>query len=187
VHEYDKKRQENQRLEAEVKRYQQQITALRAQIGALETSKKAAEGKLTAWRSNTVESLTAKLPMTQTKSGLASFLQTLKNKQSAIANEAVSVQRLVCQTEERLEARRKESAERRIKDAIEKAKTEGREEGLNCSVCFAKEKNVLLKPCGHVCLCQSCYVDITTQPSAAGGRCPVCQKHIEGFAIAYLQ
>lgn len=40
-----------------------------------------------------------------------------------------------------------------------------------CSVCLLGNKNIVLIPCGHVCICRECVVHVN--------RCPVCRKMIE--------
>ena len=41
-----------------------------------------------------------------------------------------------------------------------------------CVVCLSKQKQVLLLPCRHLCLCKECSTRITN-------KCPLCQKRIE--------
>jgi hypothetical protein len=43
-----------------------------------------------------------------------------------------------------------------------------------CSVCYEDGTSVILAPCGHKCVCASCFTKIMT----ATGRCPVCRRAI---------
>jgi hypothetical protein len=45
--------------------------------------------------------------------------------------------------------------------------------GLVCVMCKENAKSVILKPCLHICLCKSCFVE--KKPTA----CPTCQKPIK--------
>lgn len=48
-----------------------------------------------------------------------------------------------------------------------------------CVVCRENPKEIILLPCGHVCLCEDCAVDITES-------CPICRTHIEKKNVAYV-
>eukprot|EP01116_Phalansterium_solitarium_P012014 TRINITY_DN27949_c0_g1_i1.p2 TRINITY_DN27949_c0_g1~~TRINITY_DN27949_c0_g1_i1.p2 ORF type:complete len:174 (+),score=23.71 TRINITY_DN27949_c0_g1_i1:159-680(+) len=53
-------------------------------------------------------------------------------------------------------------------------------EGRTCVVCMAREYNVVINPCRHVCLCNECA------PKLWGSRCPMCQQPIRGLdALLY--
>jgi hypothetical protein len=41
---------------------------------------------------------------------------------------------------------------------------------VDCVVCFAAERDIVLIPCGHICLCSKCSEALTT--------CPMCFKNI---------
>ncbi|GLH00360.1 mitochondrial ubiquitin ligase activator of NFKB 1-like isoform X1, partial [Gryllus bimaculatus] len=88
------------------------------------------------------------------------------------------------------------SAERRAADAAarEATEVERRErrrrarsardrdnvpEALLCVVCRLRERELVLLPCGHVCLCEECG-------EAVGPRCPVCRAQIEKRTAAYV-
>jgi hypothetical protein len=40
-----------------------------------------------------------------------------------------------------------------------------------CVVCMDKDKNILLGPCNHLCVCQDCSVPLK--------KCPMCRGDIE--------
>ena len=48
------------------------------------------------------------------------------------------------------------------------------EEQFNCKVCFRNVSNVVLQPCNHVVLCETCETSIRNTQN--GRRCPVCRK-----------
>ncbi|KAF5292592.1 hypothetical protein FQA39_LY13925 [Lamprigera yunnana] len=48
-----------------------------------------------------------------------------------------------------------------------------------CVVCKVNPKEVILLPCGHVCLCEDCSVEILN-------KCPVCREYIDKRSAAYL-
>ena len=59
---------------------------------------------------------------------------------------------------------------------------EGGDDGMSCRVCFDKERQWALQPCGHAAVCGTCFVRIW------GGNklCPICRVPIEGFMRVYL-
>lgn len=48
------------------------------------------------------------------------------------------------------------------------------EEQSSCKVCFKNIANILLQPCNHCVICESC--EITIRASQNGRRCPICRK-----------
>jgi len=48
------------------------------------------------------------------------------------------------------------------------------EEQYNCKVCFRNVSNILLQPCNHCVMCETCENNVRNAPS--GRRCPVCRK-----------
>ncbi|CAH1375065.1 mitochondrial E3 ubiquitin protein ligase 1-like [Tenebrio molitor] len=48
-----------------------------------------------------------------------------------------------------------------------------------CVVCKSNPIEIILLPCGHVCLCEDCSIDISTN-------CPVCRAPIEKKSVAYV-
>jgi hypothetical protein len=48
------------------------------------------------------------------------------------------------------------------------------EEQFNCKVCFRNISNLVLQPCNHVVICETCEANMRTTQN--GRRCPVCRK-----------
>ncbi|CAG9821958.1 unnamed protein product [Phaedon cochleariae] len=48
-----------------------------------------------------------------------------------------------------------------------------------CVVCKTNPKEIILLPCGHVCLCEDCSIDISE-------KCPVCRTSINTKNVAYV-
>ena len=44
-----------------------------------------------------------------------------------------------------------------------------------CAVCLQKEKFIILKPCGHVCTCLRCSIDMLKLKL----ECPMCRGKVE--------
>ncbi|XP_076232244.1 mitochondrial E3 ubiquitin protein ligase 1 [Calliopsis andreniformis] len=80
-------------------------------------------------------------------------------------------QRLAEELRQSLAASRKERRQR-VRD------TDLREDQL-CVVCRTNPRELILLPCGHVCLCEDCADDITDY-------CPVCRAPITQKAAAYI-
>jgi E3 ubiquitin-protein ligase MUL1 len=81
-----------------------------------------------------------------------------------------------------------EREERKIKEALERTRQKRRalarssnvqDESQMCVVCLSNPKEVIVLPCGHVCLCEDCSSKITLQ-------CPVCRTRIESKAAAFI-
>lgn len=49
-----------------------------------------------------------------------------------------------------------------------------------CVVCLGKEARIIVKPCGHKCLCSNCAIRIMDE----FGTCPLCRQAIHSGAIA---
>ncbi|KAG7306953.1 hypothetical protein JYU34_007077 [Plutella xylostella] len=62
-------------------------------------------------------------------------------------------------------------------------RAQARESGLAdvqlCVVCTENPKEIILLPCGHVCLCEDCADNIKEQ-------CPICREKIEAKAPAFI-
>jgi len=49
---------------------------------------------------------------------------------------------------------------------------------LECVVCMQRQKNRMLQPCGHVCVCQDC--------SSVISKCPLCRSDVTGTVPAFI-
>lgn len=80
-------------------------------------------------------------------------------------------QRLAEELRKSLEASRQERRQR-VRDR------DLREDQI-CVVCKENAREIILLPCGHVCICEDCSVSINNT-------CPVCRTHITQKAAAYI-
>ena len=81
-------------------------------------------------------------------------------------------------SKELVRVKREEIAEaaRRV-DEMEARAKEVDEQGL-CSLCIEFPANVVLLPCGHVCMCHACSIKMQDQC------CPICRGEVERFQRA---
>lgn len=56
----------------------------------------------------------------------------------------------------------------------------GKDNCEECVVCLGKEARIIVKPCGHQCLCSNCAIRILEE----FGTCPLCRQQIRTGAIA---
>ena len=54
--------------------------------------------------------------------------------------------------------------------------------GNNCVVCLGRQREVILLPCSHVCMCADCAREIMSRDKT----CPVCRAEIERVAPAFI-
>lgn len=54
-----------------------------------------------------------------------------------------------------------------------------------CVVCLVRNREVIVLPCGHVCLCADCMVLINRQ-NTLQRNCPMCRRRIEQIARAFV-
>lgn len=50
-------------------------------------------------------------------------------------------------------------------------------ESKECLVCLDVEKDTVIMPCGHLCICQTCGKDLIKSKYT----CPVCRGHIQSL------
>ena len=56
-----------------------------------------------------------------------------------------------------------------------------------CSVCLGNPVEVVLQPCGHVCLCLDCVVQLSSpSANATDKRCPICRTKITSHHKIFL-
>lgn len=53
----------------------------------------------------------------------------------------------------------------------------------NCVVCWEREREVLLVPCGHTVLCQECVNAILQSQTKMGSLCPYCRASIISYKL----
>jgi len=51
-----------------------------------------------------------------------------------------------------------------------------------CVICVDKEKCIMILPCRHLCICESCQEPLRTHRN----NCPICRKEIKQMIKAYL-
>lgn len=54
-----------------------------------------------------------------------------------------------------------------------------------CVVCLVRNREVIVLPCGHVCLCADCMV-LINQQNVLQRKCPMCRQQIEQIARAFV-
>lgn len=54
-----------------------------------------------------------------------------------------------------------------------------------CVVCLVRNREVIVLPCGHVCLCADCMV-LINQQNVLQRNCPMCRQRIEQIARAFV-
>lgn len=52
------------------------------------------------------------------------------------------------------------------------------DQNYTCVICFGSVRNILLRPCNHLCLCKHCAVTVKL--------CPICRITITGREIVYV-
>ena len=74
-----------------------------------------------------------------------------------------------------------ESAE--LRNELRRARAEQVDRsGTRCTVCLDNVREVLLHPCGHVCVCQDC----SDRLKYGDNQCPICRKNISSISKAYI-
>jgi len=51
-----------------------------------------------------------------------------------------------------------------------------------CVICVDKEKCIMILPCRHLCICESCQIPLRTHRNI----CPICRKEVKQMIKAYL-
>ncbi|XP_046395416.1 mitochondrial E3 ubiquitin protein ligase 1-like isoform X2 [Ischnura elegans] len=78
-----------------------------------------------------------------------------------------------------LERRQRRRLAREGNSSGRRDKSDELEEAQLCVVCRENPKELILMPCGHVCLCEDCYESISN-------KCPVCRAEVEKVSAAYI-
>jgi E3 ubiquitin-protein ligase MUL1 len=84
---------------------------------------------------------------------------------------------------ERTRKQKEQTARRQQDDSRKDRRRHVRDRELTelqlCVVCCLNPREIILLPCGHVCLCEDCSEEIKDS-------CPVCRAEIETKAAAYI-
>lgn len=83
--------------------------------------------------------------------------------------------------------KKQQRSEKLLKETLEAARKQRRAndkqknlpDDLKCVICFENPKQVIILPCGHVCLCEECSNRILLS-------CPMCRKDIVSKAAAFI-
>lgn len=90
------------------------------------------------------------------------------------------VRRFLRDRSRRLEGEKlKKELEKTRKDRRRRMRDEDLPENQVCVVCRQNPREMIMLPCGHVCLCEDCAEEITET-------CPVCRRKIEKKSAAYI-
>ncbi|CAB0037599.1 unnamed protein product [Trichogramma brassicae] len=81
--------------------------------------------------------------------------------------------------EQRLANELKKSLEESRKERRQRVRDKDLRDDQICVVCRTNPREIILLPCGHVCLCEDCSIDITTD-------CPLCRSSITHKNAAYI-
>ena len=90
---------------------------------------------------------------------------------------------MTCDWQEELEELRQ-----MLQEGVERCNTEltrrhtAAKEGELCVICCDKKKNVVLLPCKHLCICESCEEGLKQQPKPS---CPMCRCLIKDTMCVY--
>ncbi|XP_076626757.1 mitochondrial E3 ubiquitin protein ligase 1 [Colletes latitarsis] len=82
-------------------------------------------------------------------------------------------------TEQRLSEELRQSLAASRKERRQRVRDNDLRDDQLCVVCRTNPREIILLPCGHVCLCEDCANDITND-------CPLCRTPITQKAAAYI-
>ncbi|KAJ1349205.1 hypothetical protein KIN20_004675 [Parelaphostrongylus tenuis] len=72
---------------------------------------------------------------------------------------------------------------RRSTSSILSAAEQANNERVQCCICIYREKSVLLRPCNHLCLCETCLQAVL---NVSPPRCPICRELIHSHLNVFL-
>ncbi|XP_058797911.1 mitochondrial E3 ubiquitin protein ligase 1 [Phymastichus coffea] len=81
--------------------------------------------------------------------------------------------------EQRLQNELQKSLEDTRKERRQRVRDRELREDQICVICCTNPREIILLPCGHVCLCEDCSIHVTSN-------CPVCRKNITQKSAAYI-
>jgi hypothetical protein len=67
---------------------------------------------------------------------------------------------------------------KKLKYALNNA--ESKSDTSTCVICFARQRNVLFRPCNHLVICDTCSGETSFD------ECIICKNHIDSYEYAYL-
>jgi len=81
--------------------------------------------------------------------------------------------------ERRLADQLRQSLETSRQERRQRVRDRDLREDQICVVCKTNAREIILLPCGHVCICEDCSVSINNN-------CPICRTQIVQKAAAYI-
>ena len=69
-----------------------------------------------------------------------------------------------------------------ITQCIKKERPRQNEYTIQCIICYSEDREMILKPCNHICVCQNCCKRIIQESN----KCPFCQNRIIQRERIYL-
>jgi len=88
---------------------------------------------------------------------------------------------LLERTNNRKKGRKNREGSESIEDRLLMEVEREREDKL-CVICVDKEKCIMILPCRHLCICESCQIPLRRHRNI----CPICRKEIKQMIKAYL-
>lgn len=82
-------------------------------------------------------------------------------------------------------ARKRREGSASIEDRLLQEVEREREDKL-CVICVDKEKCIMILPCRHLCICESCQIELRSRNNRHRNICPICRKGIKQMIKAYL-
>ena len=79
----------------------------------------------------------------------------------------------------------RESRQQQIRPNGEEEEDRDLPDWQRCVICLVRNREVIVLPCGHVCLCADCMV-LINQQDPRQRNCPMCRHRIEQIARAFV-
>jgi hypothetical protein len=57
--------------------------------------------------------------------------------------------------------------------------SEEKKDRMECVICMDNRKNIIIKPCNHLCCCEECSKNI-------GDKCPICRTNVKKIEKVYI-
>lgn len=81
--------------------------------------------------------------------------------------------------DQRLREQLRQSLETSRQERRQRVRDRDLREDQICVVCNINAREIILLPCGHVCICEDCSANINDS-------CPICRTNITQRAAAYI-